>query len=195
MTDYADLVREARERAEKATPGPWEWEPPDLEPHAGDVYLAHDLGTRKIARVYGHEDDEQDYADAWFIAHARTDIPALCAALQAQAARITELEAALGEEVTIKEDADGVLSYKIPLPRIIRVTDVLFEAWMENLNRLRRVEEAAKVLEQALAVYEQGPGMTLAPSIQRTLTDLRVAAYHAALRTTLEGPSDQKEEA
>ncbi len=94
-------IAAAKERAERATPGPW-WRcheddkrvlgPPDDE-HGGDVV---------IARVYGAE-----VQDAEFIAHARTDLPLLLAEVEklvqlisdihVQQARIADLERQLTE--------------------------------------------------------------------------------------------------
>ena len=71
MTDYADLVRAARERAEKATPGPWV-----VGAIGGQAYGLTDQ------RGFELRDDGLQEANRDFIAHARTDIPALCDAVE-----------------------------------------------------------------------------------------------------------------
>lgn len=63
MTELQKLLAEIRERAERATPGPWEsraWEE---------------------NRYY----DEEEINDCNFAAHARTDIPTLLAIVERQA--------------------------------------------------------------------------------------------------------------
>jgi hypothetical protein len=70
--------------------------------------------------------------------------------------RIAELETEVerlrgeqGQEVVMHE-SDGILTWDEPLPRIIAITDALFVQWVENLNRLRRIEEAARAYDQAV---------------------------------------------
>lgn len=69
MTDYLD---EIQARADAATPGPWE--------HVGS-YGRIVSGPVQVCRAYG--DDGTATPDAAFIAHARTDVPRLVAALRA----------------------------------------------------------------------------------------------------------------
>ena len=69
MTDYLD---EIQARADAATDGPWE--------HVGS-YGRIVSGPVQVCRAYG--DDGKATPDAPFIAHARTDIPRLVAALRA----------------------------------------------------------------------------------------------------------------
>jgi predicted mannosyl-3-phosphoglycerate phosphatase (HAD superfamily) len=49
-------------------------------------------------------------ADAEFIAHARTDIPALVAALRAEREEVTRLREALGEVVDLRHDRDAAIA-------------------------------------------------------------------------------------
>lgn len=80
MSDLTDRLDEIEARAEAATPGPWEWHP----------YMSSGATLAKPNHP-GHEvnilkttDDWPPVADdAEFIAHARTDVPALVAALRA----------------------------------------------------------------------------------------------------------------
>lgn len=69
MTDYLD---EIQARADAATGGPWE--------HVGS-YGRIVSGHVQVCRAYG--DDGTATPDAEFIAHARTDVPRLVAALRA----------------------------------------------------------------------------------------------------------------
>lgn len=81
-----DQIRAIRERAEKATAGPWQCQVPALT--VG--FPRGKIKPLKIeGRLYNHPMLPID--DAEFIAHARTDIPALLA-------HIEELEAKLAEE-------------------------------------------------------------------------------------------------
>lgn len=75
MTD--EQLQAIRDRAEKATPGEWEYSP------AGRIYKDP---LDPIAFVGGR--GNQAVADADFIAHAHTDIPALLAALDAANAKL-----------------------------------------------------------------------------------------------------------
>lgn len=78
MTDYLD---EIQARADAATDGPWA----AIERALGDVYIA-ELGMYGVAwdePAEWHDSDEASLADAEFIAHARTDVPRLVAALRA----------------------------------------------------------------------------------------------------------------
>ena len=79
MTDPRETLNRIRKQANAATEGPWEHEPP---PGPGEdpmrpicVYPKEDGGT--LAYVQPLE------ADAEFIAHSRTDVPDMAAALRA----------------------------------------------------------------------------------------------------------------
>lgn len=78
-----DLIAEARELCEKATPGPWEW--------TASNDFGSELEAENLKGVIGLEDDYPGYpecgehlimnlskADAAFIARSRTLIPELC---------------------------------------------------------------------------------------------------------------------
>ena len=83
MTHYTDaeqdkLVAEIKERAEKATPGPWDYSPGDVEmdgdketPITGAMITPFEVGV-DCGEYMGLLNE-----DAEFIARARTDIPAL----------------------------------------------------------------------------------------------------------------------
>lgn len=84
----ADRLAEIQARADKATDGPWrsrdlddyDEETPDavevLEPGPSTIAMAS-------ARDWDSDYDPEMFANAEFIAHARTDVPALVAAVRA----------------------------------------------------------------------------------------------------------------
>lgn len=74
-----------RERAEKATSGPWQYEQYEVDPLSDTAKLYYSGSEKPFADFRGDLNQDQD---AEFIAHARTDIPALLA-------NIEELEQAL----------------------------------------------------------------------------------------------------
>ena len=90
-------LNEIEARANAATEGPWEWE--------GEAKAEWELGANSLVPsrrpddpvLYGYGYDAsgievKNPADAEFIAHARTDVPALVAALRA----VLELHAEAG---------------------------------------------------------------------------------------------------
>ena len=70
-------VQQAEERAEKATPGPWE----HATDYLGDGVFQERVGGFAIIRSIGNTMKEANrlMTDADFIAHSRADVPALCA--------------------------------------------------------------------------------------------------------------------
>lgn len=70
-------VAECRERAERATDGPWEALGDEIVTYAVPRTASHPVQTVAMSGVCIEE------ADAEFVAHARTDIPALCATVEA----------------------------------------------------------------------------------------------------------------
>lgn len=83
-----DALAAIRERAEDATRGPWE-EMATLPP-SGEVYYSVDAVTgREVARL---PHNPQGSEDTRFIAHARTDVPALVEALESVLVYIEEWE-------------------------------------------------------------------------------------------------------
>lgn len=87
MTELDDAALDAIEaRANAATDGPWEvdrywWKP--RSPAIPDQWMLGILGEGdEICAV--HESDDGSREDAEFIAHARTDVPALVTALRAE---------------------------------------------------------------------------------------------------------------
>ena len=86
----ADEIRAIKERAERATEGPWE-----EKPGYSVVSLYRKNGPR-IGDIgdspYSKRFKDQHKQNAEFIAHARKDIPDLCAALEEAMAEIEKLE-------------------------------------------------------------------------------------------------------
>jgi len=91
MSDLTDRLDEIEARADAATEGPWEWHP-YMGSGATLAKPNHPFHERNILKT---TDDWPPVADdAEFIAHARTDIPALLAEvrrLQAAADRVRAL--------------------------------------------------------------------------------------------------------
>lgn len=87
-----EQFEEIRQRAEKATSGPWLGNNEGCFVDGDDadgVCTVHNHGTRSWSRVvatpaHGHAgaEDSEAHRNMEFIAHARTDIPALLAALE-----------------------------------------------------------------------------------------------------------------
>ena len=91
MTLTEEQIAEIRARAEAATPGPWRTEWSDRDAHYRIIF--NEQGNW-LAEVFEEEGDEGDPFDASFIAHARTDIPHLLAALEAAEKRAEDAERA-----------------------------------------------------------------------------------------------------
>jgi hypothetical protein len=106
------LPREERDairaRAEAATPGPWDWY--GYGETGRTLYLDnspyHDLNVLKTTDDWPPTD-----ADAEFIAHARSDVPALLDALDAAEAEIERLRATYGLDRDDKHPCIRVEAY------------------------------------------------------------------------------------
>jgi hypothetical protein len=96
-----------RERSEAATPGPWETEKasPDRESLYYWIRQEKAPGSRTVAWITGslgevsptlrpadYPDDAESLADAAFISAARTDVPALLAAVEGLAAKLSAVD-------------------------------------------------------------------------------------------------------
>lgn len=78
-----ERLAEINARAEAATEGPWaHWNPADGPSH---MEIGGKVAWKSLRTGSQYGDDEKipHWADAAFIAHARTDVPALVAALEA----------------------------------------------------------------------------------------------------------------
>lgn len=76
-------IQAIRERAEKATEGPWEDRTDDL---TDEVYVVHDREQVLFVASCGGKEDPRASADAVFISTARTNVPRLLAEVE----RLTE---------------------------------------------------------------------------------------------------------
>ena len=92
MTDLPGWLQEIRDRADKATPGPWE-----ALDYSGVV-----TGTTCDVRYVPENPDAQ------FIAHARTDVPRLIALVGEMAERLEGAVAVLDDIVTYGYDISEV---------------------------------------------------------------------------------------
>jgi len=88
-----DVLDQIQARADKATAGPWTAQ--DLETEHGHrgIFWISDLnhGAKTIAEIDANDGGIEaiwSFKDAEFIAHARTDIPALLAMMREQRARL-----------------------------------------------------------------------------------------------------------
>jgi len=71
MTDLPAWLQEIRDRADKATPGPWTAE--DANPHKRFAFYIPEIMSAPSMPQYDGLTEE----DAAFIAHSRTDVPRL----------------------------------------------------------------------------------------------------------------------
>ena len=91
-----ELIAEARKRYEAATPGPWDGGAGTYRHADGAPYVkCYMIGVRDrvVAVTPSREPDEE--ANAEFIVAARTDVPALCDALESALSvmeRVSEIE-------------------------------------------------------------------------------------------------------
>lgn len=124
-----DLITEARELCEAATPGPWEWTVSDI--------LGTELDAENLKGVIRLADDYPGYpecgehlimqlseSDAAFIARSRTLIPELCDALEKAETELDRLTEALGkiENLCLKGPCYGISAGKLAV-EIARVID------------------------------------------------------------------------
>lgn len=111
------LAAAARERADKATAGPWRTN--------GPCVLSARQGGDLVCSVAGQESPEERLSTLRFIAAARTDVPALAAALEQAVAEVERLRA----------EIDSLRSRASELPGLTATLD----AYDYELRRLRDV--------------------------------------------------------
>lgn len=111
-------IAEIRERAEKATPGPWINDGNDVSDNIG----------RRICFI--RDDDDAD-----FMANAREDIPALLADRDALAAEVEQLQA---ERILLKAHAEGAGSL------LLEVQKDCIEAKQQNAAMREIVQAVAQ---------------------------------------------------
>lgn len=131
MTDPRAWLAEVQERASKATAGPWTPMEFDDDPHDWGVAI---LGGGEMGTMDAHltaytmtmNDVEQTEADAEFIAHARTEHPAMAAALTAVLDLHKPTPGYWGEEICAEcSDDDSRVEYSHPCPTVQAVADAL----------------------------------------------------------------------
>lgn len=124
-TDLAEI----KQRADKATPGPWEWTGRVL---VGGLKRIDGLWNRRGELVVGQDKinaERLDIYDAEFIAHARTDVPLLIADLEARTAEVEALRAELREEqeynvrLTDEIEECDVLAVRADRDRLLALLD------------------------------------------------------------------------
>lgn len=116
-------------RCRDATPGPWVWHREDDEPHdlnAGDAPVLY-----PYADGWGGAMLLIEPADAAFVEHARTDVPALVA-------RVRELEAALAAIARLAEETARAMDLLHANER-----HLAFWPMLTRLRDLRRLAERA----------------------------------------------------
>ena len=122
-----DDIKRVKERADKATCGPWAWDSPFEKVNGYVIGVACDLEGNDIKGRVEDPDDMVDevleyqtyigehealtcnYADPEFISHARTDVPSLCETALALYSKLDETNALVesaiesAKQATIRE--------------------------------------------------------------------------------------------
>lgn len=144
------LDREAIERrVNAATPGPWTFEPDDDGGPLGYILPADPHRPETLFETCNVW--EQAYLDGEFVAHARTDIPALLSALRRSHTRIAELEAVVGKLVEALQPfaaAPGSESFadQFKRPRAVEVKLAHIDHFLGGLN-LGHLRDARDLLQ------------------------------------------------
>lgn len=103
-----ERIREIKERSQEASLGLWYvWNP--SQGSEDEEIVIHGGPTNKIICRTDHQ-EEMDYRNAEFIAHARQDVPFLLAALDAQKKRIAELELVVARKSALTKDLTTALN-------------------------------------------------------------------------------------
>lgn len=176
MSDPTDAELEAMEkRCEAATKGPWEWFKNQVHPD-GTVGVWGPDGD-EICACWGnlaYSTEPTDDAD--FIAHARSDVPALIAALREARKERDEAEARYVEQLERADAAVGDRDHRVA--HVLTENRLLIEyclsdggqlpdldlsltaAEVERVKRLEKVAEAARALrDECYKDYSDGPTM------------------------------------
>lgn len=128
LTD-ADLAA-IQKRVEGATPGPWRFEH-EFHRHPTEIWGACGaVGSMLIARIAGLAGF--DYANGYFIAHARDDIPNLLASLRAKNEAIDECIKAMDlvarQPISVGEIIDDKILAALARPIPPRLAETRTEA-------------------------------------------------------------------
>jgi len=170
----AQIIREIRERVRKATAGPWAWESiaeksnefavgtafnADGQPLSGRLPegdWVEDAVIERRGLIGMNESGHANFADADFIAHARTDIPFLLAQLETTASALSEQDEAL---TALKAERD---EYR-------RLYESLLAARMTQPERER--DEARQVAETYRQLYRRAAQEAGKPEAQLAAHD------------------------
>ena len=183
MTDL-DLAA-IRERAEAATPGPWEWQPPSDEewPIADESLLSP--GTGKYVLVgwgYDASGIEGETADREFIAHAREDIPALLDEIDRLNAKLAWFETSFpcdGGCVAVNEVQEDCSQHGWTPQELWDELDVRTRDWRRAESIIQRVRE----IERRMDEYAHRSG----PCTGVNCGGCQAGRFSTALRRALEG--------
>jgi hypothetical protein len=132
----AKQLEEIRERAEKATKGPWYFtvlgDCAQLSPVEKPKRIIGDLSIHdgRGNQYKNHISGEEGFANTAFIAHSRTDVPALLAEVERLRERNEKLE-------RVAEAASGLLLQRLGYEQASLVGN------FENMAVLKRYEEIA----------------------------------------------------
>jgi len=127
-------------RAKAATPGPWfRVDPPWGDSNWVNAQFEDPHGGLFIADCEAQENDGESEgnapADAEFIAHARTDVPALFAAVRERDAEIARLRDALGDAVGTVAGGQLCSIGAIGNTRVAQVDVARLDRWREALRQ------------------------------------------------------------
>jgi len=180
-------LKELEARAAKATPGPWKLQTHVVEPQ----------GSSQVIRCDDRIDfwNDESCANAKFIANAREDVPWLCQTIRRLVAQNAAMREALEEIVRTEPDEkpDGtVLGHLVhDAYEMCEIANAAlkYDAGRDFLDRLRKLESAARLALQALT-----EGMADVPAERdKRCAELRVKAKRAlreALGFALEEEND-----
>ncbi len=148
----AEEIEAIRKRCEAAAPGPWHIFQGKLRPQFPTQILEVQSGSGHIipwAGFDGHRfTEKKKLALAKFVAHARTDIPKLLAALDAARKETEELkEKSAALEAEYKQFSEGVFSNN-------REIDKDFSALEQKNATLEAVAQAARQFKQCMCAME-----------------------------------------
>lgn len=160
----SELIQQARELCEKATPGPWEYRDNGFD---GVIYGADDT------RIVGGEPCEgriEPGPDAQFIAASRTLVPQLCDALEAAQKEIELLKTQCDINATSffemrnmeKEATARVEKAEANASHLINQVEEYKQKFNAALVRAEKAEAERETLHQTLDMYGGEEGITAA---------------------------------
>ncbi len=160
-----EQIAAIRERAEKATPGPWGY---DLN-HTVAQFSRHRDWDESVLQLpwgaRGRKPTDREKANAEFAASARTDIPELCDSHTAQAQRIAELRDAASDRIAavISETVTAYME-KYRAEFVLKEPNMLVSLQSElSSTREALAQERARTKEalEALDWWSKNPKVTI----------------------------------